>query len=598
MTTLYDAIKKAIQLFGHEILTERKIVNILSDYGAFATLPTTKTVLKNMVEGGYCQKICDLGKKRSLFLWTSSHSLHKPKGDDWKIRLASLATHISQQEGLDKRVVTYVIDCIIYGLEWMEETPSLTKGDSNSQIVANYNVSPQMGQQVTTGINTNPSNGITYQQIKDIQFVVMNIKPFHAEVFIDGIQQYVSNGVMATELAIGTHNYEIKATSYKSQKGTFTLSANSKTVLNIQLELEEQNIALSIVADDKDADILINGSVCGKGMWNGLVHAGEVYIECTKPKYQSYTEKRVLGAQQKVNIHIPALQPICGNLKINVQPYGSEVFINEKSMGTTPLMVTGMSIGIRAIRITSPEGIDYNTNVEVKEGQVTNVNHIIPSLFLKDYSEVKIGDYFYEDGSISHKLAKGKKAVGLVFSLETSKEEKKQGWTHGQIVALEDAKMDVTNYLTWGIPTKEILRHAVIIPNVIKYMLGVNDKGYKIAHQDCVVNNEDFAPFYIASKYDAPLPFGLTSGWYLPNLRQWYSICENTLYNWDVIWSDLKLLDRSFATSSLVDKNTAWVCKIGYREKTFPTKDIKNYLGKDPKAYRYDKMHVRSVAAF
>ena len=42
MTTLYDAIKKAIQLFGHEILTERKIVNILSDYGAFATLPTTK----------------------------------------------------------------------------------------------------------------------------------------------------------------------------------------------------------------------------------------------------------------------------------------------------------------------------------------------------------------------------------------------------------------------------------------------------------------------------------------------------------------------------------------------------------------------------
>lgn len=251
MTTLYEAIKKAVQLFGHEILTERKIVNILSDYGAFATLPTTKTVLKNMVGGGYCQKICDLGKKRSLFLWTSSHSLHRPKGDDWKIKLASLATLISQQEELDKRVVTYVIDCIIYGLEWMEETPSLTKGDSKSQIVANYNVSPQMGQQITTGINTNPSNGITYQQIKDIQFVVMNIKPFHAEVFIDGIQQYVSNGVMATELAIGTHNYEIKATSYKSQKETFTLSANSKTVLNIQLELEEQNIALSIVADDK-----------------------------------------------------------------------------------------------------------------------------------------------------------------------------------------------------------------------------------------------------------------------------------------------------------------------------------------------------------
>lgn len=80
MTTLYEAIKKAIQLFGHEILTERKIVNILSDYGAFATLPTTKTVLKNMVEGGYCQKICDLGKKEVCFYGQVLIHYTDPKG--------------------------------------------------------------------------------------------------------------------------------------------------------------------------------------------------------------------------------------------------------------------------------------------------------------------------------------------------------------------------------------------------------------------------------------------------------------------------------------------------------------------------------------
>ncbi len=96
MTTLYDAIKKAIQLFGHEILTERKIVNILSDYGAFATLSTTKTVLKNMVEGGYCQKICDLGKKRSLFLWTSSHSLHRPKGVGCSKSIKKICTKLAR----------------------------------------------------------------------------------------------------------------------------------------------------------------------------------------------------------------------------------------------------------------------------------------------------------------------------------------------------------------------------------------------------------------------------------------------------------------------------------------------------------------------
>ena len=60
----------------------------------------------------------------------------------------------------------------------------------------------------------------------------------------------------------------------------------------------------------------------------------------------------------------------------------------------------------------------------------------------------------------------------------------------------------------------------------------------------------------------------------------------------------LKLLDRSFATSALVDKNTAWVCEVGYHEKIYQTKDIKNYLENAPNAYRRDKMHVRSVAAF
>lgn len=49
-TTLYDAIKKVIKQFGHNILTEKKIINILSDYGAFKTLQATKTILKNMVE--------------------------------------------------------------------------------------------------------------------------------------------------------------------------------------------------------------------------------------------------------------------------------------------------------------------------------------------------------------------------------------------------------------------------------------------------------------------------------------------------------------------------------------------------------------------
>ena len=46
METLYNAIKKAVNQFGFNVLTEIKIINILSDFSAFSTLPATKTILK------------------------------------------------------------------------------------------------------------------------------------------------------------------------------------------------------------------------------------------------------------------------------------------------------------------------------------------------------------------------------------------------------------------------------------------------------------------------------------------------------------------------------------------------------------------------
>ena len=120
-----------------------------------------------------------------------------------------------------------------------------------------------------------------------IKMITGLAKPTSGEVFIDGIQQYVANGIMVTELSVGKHEYEIRASSYKSQSGSFCLASKDKTILTIQLEPEEKKIELSIITTDKDAEIWINGSVCGQGIWNGLIDAGEVQIECSKPKYYS-----------------------------------------------------------------------------------------------------------------------------------------------------------------------------------------------------------------------------------------------------------------------------------------------------------------------
>ena len=75
MGTLHNAIRRAVNQFGFKVLTEIRIINVLSDFAAFSTLPATKTILKYMVENGHCQKICDLGRKKNYFLITSCYGL-------------------------------------------------------------------------------------------------------------------------------------------------------------------------------------------------------------------------------------------------------------------------------------------------------------------------------------------------------------------------------------------------------------------------------------------------------------------------------------------------------------------------------------------
>lgn len=71
------------------------------------------------------QKIYDLGKKKKLFPFFSkgSFEIEKPEGNEWKVKITSLTTSISKQNGFEEVLVVYVVDCIIYGLGWSDKEP-------------------------------------------------------------------------------------------------------------------------------------------------------------------------------------------------------------------------------------------------------------------------------------------------------------------------------------------------------------------------------------------------------------------------------------------------------------------------------------------
>ena len=60
-----------------------------------------------------------------------------------------------------------------------------------------------------------------------------------------------------------------------------------------------------------------------------------------------------------------------------------------------------------------------------------------PSNKYPSHEYAKVWDYYYQDGTISSKILNGKKAIGIVFSLDSSPNGDDKG-KHGQIVALSD----------------------------------------------------------------------------------------------------------------------------------------------------------------
>ena len=587
------AIREAIEQFGVDVLMENRLVNILLDYGAFSDVSAAKTIIQAMITGGYIQKIVDLGKQKRSFLssiFNSNDTIRKPEGEEWRNKLESYSAVITKQNGFQRPLVDYVVECFVYGLDWIDYTPETPKQQNEASKQAKT-LGPQPKQVsggTSSGTNTNKTNSVSYQNIVDSQFLVMKVKPANAIVYVDDHQQYVSNGIMAVELLVGTHSYEVRADDYEPQKGTVKITSNFKYNLDVELKLKQKTIRLSVETGDADAEIFINGISYGRGTWNGLVEEGTYEIEGRKHRYYPQSKTVTLQGIDKQDVFIPSLIAKTGNLKVNVQPYGSKIIINGSNEGTTPLLVQNVVIGQRNLTIKTDEGTEYTTTVDVRENQVTEVNHIIASLFIDDYSKVRIGDFFYEDGTFSHEYAKGKLPVGIVFSLETSDEEKAHGWTHGQIMATEDAFNFSKTISSWGIINDEIRKYSILSG---KDYLRARDTGYLISHLDSVLNNPEYVPFNIAAQHKAKLPFGKTSGWYLPCLVQWRKFYENTNEQWSDILKRLNMSSTTEYATSSVGRYKAWKYRWGMQAE---------HVDKSPKLY--DRQSgwgkVRAVASF
>lgn len=142
--------------------------------------------------------------------------------------------------------------------------------------------------------------------------------------------------------------------------------------------------------------------------------------------------------------------------------------------------------------------------------------------FLFDYNELKVGDWYYEDGSFSRMKSDLKKCVGVVFSLNTSPLEQSEGWTHGLIVAIKSVKER-----EWGDSEEELPYPHTHYGTADMENLEKAPTLFKDYQTEFLLRDSNITAFKAAKKCRLPLPEKRTSGWFLPSITQLKQIVCN-----------------------------------------------------------------------
>lgn len=131
---LHIFVKDCITKQGVDVLASMRLANILADYNAYEDVPAAKQVLKEFLAEGYGTKIAELYTKQL----------------PWKRKMQSFAKEFTNKHGYKDSLVEYTLECIEYGLGWIDAEPTY---DPNAPTIpAEYNSGtyiPDMNKQLT-----------------------------------------------------------------------------------------------------------------------------------------------------------------------------------------------------------------------------------------------------------------------------------------------------------------------------------------------------------------------------------------------------------------------------------------------------------------
>ncbi len=235
-----------------------------------------------------------------------------------------------------------------------------------------YYGNPKVGETVTINGRLNPASG-TIQVITN---------PAGAKVTLDGALVLTSPNTF-TGVSPGWHTLLAQKDTYDQYSNAVHVGQAETVTTTIDLTIPK-NGALSVSSTPTSADLYIDDSYAGTTpSYLNAINPGYHLIRLHLTGYVDYegpawVEQNSLTQVSQVLLERERPEPpTTGSLAVFTMPAGAELLIDDVSVGTTPILVNDLDLGLHKILVQKKGYVSGTYPVYINPGQITRVPAII-----------------------------------------------------------------------------------------------------------------------------------------------------------------------------------------------------------------------------
>lgn len=216
------------------------------------------------------------------------------------------------------------------------------------------------------------------------QYLVMNVQPSDASVYVDNMLETMAGGVLSKMLKYGEHTYRVEHPLYEASSGKFVIT-NKKEQLDIKLVPAYGYLAFT--STPANAEVTVNGKMLGRTpLKSEALREGSYHVKTTLSSYSTDERDVTVVRGQTSDVSIP-LSATFGYLEINSSPeQGANVYVNDMQVGKTPYRSDKLSAGVYKIKVVQSMYAPQEREVQIVKGQTQKVSFDLAATF----SEVTI----------------------------------------------------------------------------------------------------------------------------------------------------------------------------------------------------------------